>query len=178
MSGHRRLTLHIATSSDGFIATTDDGLEWLPQPSGAEDYGMGAFMETVDCVIIGRKTWDVIRHFEEEQFPNFERHILSYSTHDGTAFISELKQKRGKGIWLLGGGILNEECLKANIIDEIVITKFPVELGEGIPVFGALGDCLPPQWEKVSQHLFSDGEIQSVWIPTVENRLHDSVGGF
>jgi dihydrofolate reductase len=104
MSELRRLILHIATSSDGFIATEDDGLEWLPQSSETEDYGMESFMASVDSVIIGRKTWDVIRQFEEQPFPNFERHILSYSTHDGTAYISELKKKKGKNIWLLGGG--------------------------------------------------------------------------
>jgi len=163
----RRLLLHIATSSDGFIATKDDGLDWLPQPGDSEDYGMGEFMQTVECVVIGRRTWDVISQFEDEQFPGFERHILSRSTHKGIMFIEQLKNKSGKDIWLLGGGILNGECLQANIIDEIVITQFPLQLKEGIPVFGALGVDLPDTWGIEKQTEFAKGVTQTKWKPVV-----------
>jgi|TARA_B110000263_G_C15137988_1_gene432009 dihydrofolate reductase len=163
----RRLVLHIATSSDGFIATKDDGLDWLPQLGDSEDYGIADFMQTVECVVIGRRTWDVINQFEEEQFPEFERHILSRSTHQGIMFIKQLKNKSGKDIWLLGGGILNGECLQANIIDEIVITQFPLQLNEGIPVFGPLGVDLPDTWEIENQTGFAKGVTQTKWKPVV-----------
>lgn len=168
MGETRRLILHIAISSDGFIATKDDGLEWLPAPSETEDYGMNAFMASVDCVIIGRKTWDVIRHFEDDPFSTFERHVLSFSTHDGVSHLSELKKKQGKDIWLLGGGILNGECLNAELIDEIILTKFPIELGAGIPVFGTLGVVMPPHWKKVSEKFFDNGVIQSSWVSRMD----------
>jgi len=166
MTGNnRRLILHIATSSDGFIATKDDGLDWLPQLEGAEDYGMGEFMQSVECVVIGRRTWDVISQFEEEQFPDFERHVLSRSTHQGIHFIKQLKEKSGMDIWLLGGGILNGECLQANIIDEIVITQFPVQLKEGIPIFGAFGVDLPDTWVIETQSEFANDVTQTKWKP-------------
>jgi len=169
MTGNkRRLVLHIATSSDGFIATKDDGLDWLPQLEGTEDYGMGEFMQSVECVVIGRRTWDVISQFKEEQFPGFERHILSRSTHQGIPFIKQLKSKSGKDIWLLGGGILNGECLQANLIDEIIITQFPVKLKEGIPLFGILGVDLPDSWAIETQTKFANDVTQSKWKAIVK----------
>ena len=163
----RQLILHIATSSDGFISTKTDGLEWLPQSSETEDYGMGTFMQTVDCVLIGRRTWDIISQFEGEQFAEFDRHILSRTSHDAVDFIGELKMKSGKNIWLIGGGLLNEECLRADLIDKIVITQIPIELGEGIPVFGRLGVRLPNSWLKESEIEFSEGIIQTTWKPVM-----------
>ena len=165
MSKERQIILHIATSSDGFIATLDDGLEWLPKPSDSEDYGINKFMKTVDCVLIGRRTWDVISQFEEEQFTELERHIISRRTHDGVEFIRELKKKSGLNIWLLGGGILNGECLQSDLIDEIVITQIPIELKEGIPAFGKFGCQIPDSWNKVSEKRFPKDIIQIVWTP-------------
>ena len=124
MGEERKVILHIATSKDGFIATLDDGLDWLPGPTGDEDYGLGEFMETIDCVLIGRRTWDVISQFEEEPFSNFERHILSRKTHSAVDLIHDLKIKSGEHIWLLGGGVLNGECLQAEVIDEIIGSFF------------------------------------------------------
>ncbi len=59
---------HIATSQDGFIATENDGLDWLPQPNEVEDFGMKVFMNTVDCVVMGRRTWEVAQTLEENPF--------------------------------------------------------------------------------------------------------------
>lgn len=163
MAGSRRVIVHIATSLDGFIATKDDGLDWLPHPSGSEDYGMGEFMQSVDCVLIGRRTWDIISQFEEEQFTDFDRHILSRKSHDAIELIRELKIKSGMDIWLLGGGILNGECLQANLVDEVVITRIPIELGDGIPVFGELGVDLPSAWIKESEACFPNEIVQTTW---------------
>jgi dihydrofolate reductase len=167
MGEERKVILHIATSKDGFIATLDDGLDWLPGPEGDEDYGLGEFMETIDCVLIGRRTWDVISQFEEEPFSNFERHILSRKTHSAVDLIHDLKIKSGEHIWLLGGGVLNGECLQAEVIDEIIITRFPIELETGIPVFGKYGIDLPDSWEKKSETKFAGDVTQLIWKPFV-----------
>lgn len=173
MSKERQIILHMATSSDGYIATLDDGLDWLPKPSDSEDYGMNKFMQTVDCVLIGRRTWDVISQFEEEQFTEFERHIISRKTHEGVEFIRELKMKSGKNIWLLGGGILNGECIQSDLIDEIVITQIPIELNEGIPAFGKLGRQIPDSWIKVSEKRFEKDVIQIVWAREIVLDLNE-----
>ena len=167
MVNDRRVILHIATSKDGFIATSDDGLEWLPEPSESEDYGMGEFMQTIDCVLIGRRTWDVISQFGEEQFTEFERHVLSRKTHSAEVLIHDLKRKSGKNIWLLVGGVLNGECLQAELIDEIVITQFPLELVTGIPVFGKYGIHLPDSWGRESETKFAGDVVQIIWKPIV-----------
>ena len=167
MIDSRQVILHIATSSDGFIATQDDGLEWLPDPSESEDYGMGEFMRTIDCVRIGRRTWDVINQFEDDQFTEFERHIISRRTHNAIDFIRDLKNKSGKNIWLLGGGILNAECLQEDLIDKIVITQFPIKLDNGIPVFGKYGIDLPDSWIKDSEEKFTGNITQTIWKPII-----------
>ena len=167
MAEQRRVILHIATSKDGFIATLDGGLDWLPGPTGNEDYGLGEFMETIDCVLIGRRTWDVISQFEEEPFTNFERHIISRKTHNAVDLIHDLKSKSGSHIWLLGGGVLNGECLQAEVIDEIIITRFPIELETGIPVFGKYGIHLPDSWQKESETKFVGDVTQIIWKPFV-----------
>lgn len=159
----RRIILNIATSQDGFIATNGDGLDWLPQPTDGEDYGLAEFMKSVDCVLIGRRTWDVISQFEEDQFLDFDRHIFSRSTHDAIEYITKLKIKPGKDIWLLGGGILNGECLQAGIIDEIIITQIPIVLDEGIPVFGLLGVELNNSWKEVSKMNYGNGIVRTSW---------------
>ena len=165
MAEERLVILHIATSKDGFIATLDGGLDWLPGPTGNEDYGLGEFMETIDCILIGRRTWDVISQFEEEPFTNFERHILSRKTHNAVDLIHDLKRKSGGHIWLLGGGVLNGECLQAEVIDEIIITRFPIELETGIPVFGKYGIHLPDSWKKESETKFVGDITQIIWKP-------------
>jgi dihydrofolate reductase len=165
MPEERRVILHIATSLDGFIATLDDGLEWLPEASELEDYGMEKFMQTIDCVLIGRRTWDIISQFEEEQFTEFERHIISRRTHNAIDFIRDLKNKSGKNIWLLGGGILNGECLQAELIDEIVVTQIPIELENGIPVYGKYGIHLSDSWKRDSETKFAGDITQIIWKP-------------
>lgn len=61
--------MFIAMSLDGFIATEDEQLDWLYSVEGEGDNGYGKFMEQVDCVLIGRKTYDWIRRESPNEFP-------------------------------------------------------------------------------------------------------------
>ena len=76
-----------------------------------------------------------------------------------------MKKKSGKNIWLLGGGILNGECLQAELIDEIVVTQIPIELENGIPVYVNYGIHLPDSWEKNSETKFVGDITQIIWKP-------------
>ncbi|WP_243156519.1 hypothetical protein [Clostridium sp. C8-1-8] len=69
MSNKRNLVLYIATSLDGYIATEDDSLEWLFKIEGEGDNGYSEFYNTVDTILIGRRTYDWIIEEEKGNFP-------------------------------------------------------------------------------------------------------------
>src|SRR5688572_4232512 len=78
---NRKIIVYIATSADGFIARKDGAVDWLerPRPKG-EDYGMAAFYKSIDTVIYGRKTYDMVVKFMAEgvDVPNDGRAIRNY----------------------------------------------------------------------------------------------------
>ena len=58
MKKRRKIIVYIATSADGYIARPDGNVDWLNQPRSADDYGMGAFYQSIDTVIWGPKTYE------------------------------------------------------------------------------------------------------------------------
>lgn len=160
----RPVVLHIAASRDGFIATEDDGLAWLPPPTEAEDFGMKAFMAQVDCVVMGRRTWEIAQTLEESPFSAYDRHICSRAGEAAETLIRRLKEGEGGVIWLLGGGQLNACLLKADLIDSIVVTEIPVTLNAGIALFGSLGTAIPSQWKREDVRTYTGGIVQTTWV--------------
>ena len=141
----RKAILYIACSLDGYIATIDDDLSFLNdvQKKG-EDYGYTDFTNSVDTVFMGRKTYDKVAsmgfpnpHPSKEFYvitrtkrPSFEN--ISFYTKDVNDLLHDLKQKNGKHIYIDGGANLVHHLLKANLIDELIISVIPVLLGDGI----------------------------------------------
>jgi dihydrofolate reductase len=149
MTNRRKIIVNIATSADGYIAGPDDDLEWLnsrPKPKGF--YGMGAFMKSIDTLLIGRKTYDLSllmgAKFDAKMTRNiiFSRHAPPTGAPPGVEFekgpigpfISQLREQPGKDIWLMGGGELIASFLDEGAIDEFIISVVPVFIGEGIPL--------------------------------------------
>lgn len=147
---NRKLTLFIATSLDGYIATKEDSLEWLFAVDGEGDNGYSAFYETIDTIILGKRTYQWLLDFESEEFPfpykdkecyvftNSNLPVHEHATfinEDVTPFLQKLKEKPGKNIWLVGGGELIHSFYEKDLIDEIIVTVSPVLLGNGIPLF-------------------------------------------
>lgn len=145
---HRSVILYIAATLDGYIATEDDSLEWLFRVEGEGDNGYGAFIETVDTVIMGRRTYDWIIEHEQGRHPypgkdcyvysrsrTGKDEFVTYISEDAAAFIDRLQAREGKKIWLVGGGSSLVDFLKAGVLDEIVVNVAPVVLGQGIPMF-------------------------------------------
>ena len=144
----RKITLYIAASLDGFIARRDGSIDWLPTEAGPEDYGYQEFLAGIDTVVMGRKTYDLARRRDgPEPFAGRRGVVFSRrraGQRDGrTRFIGddpadtvrELRMKRGRGIWLVGGGEIARECLEAGLVNEVVLTLVPVLLGDGLPLF-------------------------------------------
>lgn len=148
----RKIVLYIAASIDNFIAKPDGSIDWLNNPEydplPGEDYGYGAFCETIDTTLMGNATYQAVLGFDIP-FPypdttnyvfsrseNKERHeFVQFISGDIAGFTKELKAAPGKDIWLIGGGQINTILLENGLIDKIILTIIPITLGDGIPLF-------------------------------------------
>jgi dihydrofolate reductase len=145
--------VYVGASLDGYIATADHGLDWLtevPNPVG-DDLGFADFMADMDALVMGRKTFEVVLSFGDWTYskPVF---VLSKSTitipqnlqgkvesvgGELEALVQELNRK-GYGNLYIDGGATIQSFLRADLIDEMIITTLPVLLGDGIPLFADL----------------------------------------
>jgi len=148
MKKNRKLVVFIATSLDGYIATKEDSLEWLFKVEGEGDNGYSEFYDTVDTVIMGKRTYDWLMEQGLEEFPyqNKECYVFTRSTiqdtkdvkfvnEDVTNFVEKLMSQDGKSIWVVGGGELLHSFIQENLVDEFIITIAPTILGDGILLF-------------------------------------------
>ena len=148
MNEKRKVVLYIAESLDGFIAKEDNDISWLSiveKPN--EDYGYNNFVNTIDTVIMGRKTYEKVLSFGIE-FPHKDKisYVLSRTlegTNENVEFyngtindlIKKLKSEDGKNIFIDGGAEVVREFRNENLIDEYIISIIPVLLGKGIRLF-------------------------------------------
>ncbi len=148
MKNKRKIVLYIATSLDGYIATCDDSLEWLFKVEGEGDNGISEFYDTVDTILMGKRTYDWVIENAEGDFPynDKECYVFSRSAHkdnndvkfvngDVVNLTNQLKNEEGKNIWLVGGGELLLSFIKEKLVDEIIVTVAPTLIGKGIPLF-------------------------------------------
>ncbi|WP_163581414.1 dihydrofolate reductase family protein [Gracilibacillus saliphilus] len=148
MNQKRSTVLFIASSLDGYIATKEESLEWLFKVEGEGDNGFTEFYETVDTILMGKRTYDWVMKQDLDEFPYkdkecyvFTRSVyedtenVQFINEDITKFIHKLQNKNGNNIWLVGGGELLNSCIQAGLVDEFIITFAPTIIGNGIPLF-------------------------------------------
>lgn len=171
----KKNSVFIATSLDGFIADRDGGLGWLqsvPNPDNL-DVGYEKFIKRVDAIVMGRATYDMVRSFGIDWPYKIPVFVLS-STMDSPA--EDLKDKveilngspsevlkeiheKGYTRLYIDGGITIQNFLKADLIDEIIITTMPVVLGGGFSLFGELPKEMG--FELVGSKVYLDALVQS-----------------
>lgn len=145
--------IYIATSLDGFIATSDGGLDWLdeiPNPEGS-DFGHAEFMSGVDAIVMGRKTFEKVLTFGSWPY-NKPVFVLSKGTVDvpkelvgrvktisgsPKELVNQLGELGHRNLYI-DGGITIQGFLEDDLIDEMIVTRIPVLLGKGVPLFGKL----------------------------------------
>ena len=173
-----KASVYIATSLDGFIARTDGGLDWLPgaadEETGEKDYGYRAFMDSVDYLVMGRSTFQVVLGFGGE-WPYGDKPVVVLSSQPvdipdriaGTVEwmsappeeVARRLADRGARHLYIDGGQTIQRFLAAGLIQQIIITRVPVLIGEGIPLFGPLPYDI--QLRHVETQAFANGLVQS-----------------
>jgi dihydrofolate reductase len=149
-----RASVFIATSLDGFISRSDGSIDWLNEanalvPSG-EDCGYKAFFASIDVLVMGRNTFDLVRTFDAwpygdkrvvvmssrpVEIPASFPKTVSCSSEAPEALVERLEAEGARHLYI-DGGITIQRFLAAGLVDELTITLIPVLLGEGRPLFG------------------------------------------
>ena len=150
-----KASVFIGVSVDGFIARPNGELDFLP-PGGGEPHGYEEFIQSVDALVIGRKTFETVLSFA--LWPYGEKPVFVLSTRplppapvgavveqmsgDPAEILSRL-EARGIGHIYVDGGITIQRFLRAGLIQRVIITRVPVLIGDGIPLFGDLPHDVP-----------------------------------
>jgi dihydrofolate reductase len=145
------VSIFIGTSVDGFIARSNGELDFLPS-GGGEPHGYNEFMASVDALVIGRNTFETVLAFAV--WPYGDKRVVVLSSrpvdlsvvHGGIVeqmagppaeIVSNLAASGARHLYV-DGGITIQQFLRAGLIHRLIITRVPVLLGDGIPLFGTL----------------------------------------
>ncbi len=170
--------VYIATSLDGFIATQDGGIDWLDEIPNPEqsDFGYGEFMTRIDAIVMGRNSFEKVLTFAVWPYdkPVF---VLSSSlkhvpkdlvdkveiigNDNISTLIANLNQQGYYHLYIDGGRTI-QSFLAEDLIDEMIITRVPILLGKGIPLFGNLTSAL--RFQHQTTEIFSNGLVKSSYI--------------
>ena len=172
-----RCSVFIAASIDGFIARPNGDIEWLhlPEYETAKLNGVTyeRFIATVDALVMGRKTLEKILSFPEWpyegtpvialshqplQIPEHLEGKVEVMAGDVTSLVATLAERGMKHLYIDGGETI-QAFLEAGLIDELIITRIPVLLGQGIPLFSQIGREL--ELRHIGTHESDNGFVQS-----------------
>jgi len=169
-----KASVFIGTSLDGFIARANGDLDFLP-PGGGEPHGYDEFMATVDALVIGRKTFETVLTFE--MWPYGDKLVFVLSTRPlatpplgavvermSGAPADIVSQLAARGIQhvYVDGGITIQRFLQAGLIQHLIITRVPVLIGAGIPLFGALQRDIA--LTHIATRQYASGLVQSEYV--------------
>jgi dihydrofolate reductase len=146
-----KASVFVGTSLDGFIARLNGDYDFLPE-GGGEPHGYLEFMASVDVLVIGRKTFEKVLTFENWPYEGKRVVVLSgrpidFSTFHGgvaeqmagsPAEVTARLAADGARHAYVDGGITIQGFLRAGLIQRLVVTRVPVLIGTGIPLFGPL----------------------------------------
>ena len=172
MKGRRKIIVEIATSADCYIARPDGDVSWLDRPQPKGQYGMGAFVKSIDTILWGRKTYTkgIELGMKAGGFdPKIKNYVFSRQPQMSLlggfepvrepikSFTRRLRAQRGKDIWMMGGGEIIASFLDAGEIDEFSIHVIPIFIGQGIPLIKPQHRCIP--LKLLSNKKFPDGVV-------------------
>ena len=175
-----KASVYIATTVDGFIARTNGGLDWLPGSDGVvdtelgdEDFGFSEFMNSIDVLVMGRNTYELVISSGQWPYGNTKVIVLSSTLNELSKIVPEtvllrsstpvelfheLKASDAHHLYIDGGKTI-QGFLRANLISEITMTRVPVLIGEGIPLFSDIPEDL--KLTHIKTISFKNGFVQS-----------------
>jgi dihydrofolate reductase len=145
------VSVFIGASVDGFIARPNGDLDFLPE-GGGEPHGYNEFIAGVDAIVIGRKTFETVLAFPDWPYGDKRVVVLSSRPVDLSAvrggvveqmsgspaeIISKLAASGAHHLYV-DGGVTIQGFLRAGLVQRLIITRVPVLIGDGIPLFGSL----------------------------------------
>jgi dihydrofolate reductase len=167
-----KLSVFCGVSVDGFLARCDHSLDFL-DAGGHEPHGFEEFYGSVDVVVIGRKTFEVVLTFGKWfystkpvvvlssgllDFSSVKDGVVEQMSGDPAEIVAQLNARGFKHAYI-DGGITIQRFLAARLIDRMVITRVPLLIGTGIPLFGPVpGDI---SLRHVATHCYKGGLVQS-----------------
>jgi dihydrofolate reductase len=166
------VSVFIGTSLDGFIARRNDDLDFLP-PGGGEPHGYNEFIASVDVIVIGRKTFEKVLTMGDWPYGDKRVVVLSGRPLDlspagggvveqmsgpPSAIVSQLAASGARHAYL-DGGITIQGFLREGLIQRLIITRVPVLIGEGVPLFGSLAHDV--QLRHIATRQYPSGLVSS-----------------
>ena len=171
-----KVRLYAAISADGFIADHEGGVDWLDdfEPS---RYGYNEFYADVGAVLMGRRTYELVRTLGQWPYRDKRAFVLSSRslgelpkgvTQVGSGIVPALKAARettDKDIWIVGGGFTMQSALAARLFDQIDLFVVPFMLGAGLTLTGPLEKFQP--LSLLGIETFPDGVVKLSYKPVV-----------
>lgn len=171
MNALLKASVFIGTSLDGYIARPDGALDFLP-PGGGEPHGYDEFFASVDALVIGRKTYETVLAFDTWPYGGKPVFVLSTrpiapppsgasveSMSGSPSDIAARLAARGVRHVYVDGGETIQRFLAEGLIQRLIVTRVPVLIGSGIPLFGALTKDI--RLRHVKTRSYASGLVQS-----------------
>lgn len=167
--------IFIATSLDGYVARRDGELDWLmKQKTDGEEHGFAALMEAVDGLVMGRGSFQNVLSFGDwpyikpvvimsksltpEDIPDHLRDKVRLSSQEPEALMQALDEEGWKKAYVDGGKLV-QSFIRAGLVSDITLTRIPILIGEGLPLFGSINQDI--DLEHVSTESFASGLVTS-----------------
>ena len=164
-------SVFVGTSVDGFIARANGELDFLPE--NPEPHGYDEFIASVDTIVIGRNTFEIVLKFDG--WPYGDKRVVVLSSHpidlsvvkggvveqmagEPAEIVARLEATGARHLYI-DGGITVQRFLRAGLIQRLIVTRVPVLIGEGIPLFGTLPHDI--RLEHVSTRSYPSGLVQT-----------------
>lgn len=165
-----KASVFVGVSVDGFIARKNGSFDFLP--TDCEPHGFDEFYASIDTLVIGRNTFEVVLGFGEWPYAGKRVVVLSSNPIDLSAIAGKVEQMSGSPEEIVAtlaatgsthayidGGITVQRFLAAGLIQRLVVTRVPVLIGEGIPLFGSLPHDV--KLKHVATRHYPSGLVQS-----------------
>ena len=164
----RKLILNLAVSLDGFIEGPNGEFDWCFTD---QDYGMKDFLQRIDTIFFGRKSYEVLLGMEKQPFPKMKKYVFSrtHTSMEGVSLIQDaagervrtIKREPGKDIWLFGGASLISSLMQLGLVDEFHLAVHPILLGSGKHLLSDVQNRIP--LKLLDTKTYSTGLVQSIY---------------